>query len=369
MRSRLLIALMVSTCLALGGCSVSREVENQAYALVFGVDLSGEGGIELTIRAPTIGRSSGEESGASQSSPYHVFSARGRSYADALRRLEETVPRDLNLSHIKLLVASEEIARSGDFASLISRIAETPHLYTTTRFVICEGSANEFIRAQKTIIGTRLSAEIDAMFEHYASCGAIPDSCFSEVYYASRSIYSDPVAAWGWLSEPGSGGGAASETTKAPMEECYSGAVVFRDGVMACRLDTGQTRLLNLLLGIRESFQMEHAGKPLTFTPDGSPAKRVEISGNAVHVEIDIRLSTIDSLAPAAVSEIESEVARSLAELVRACQALHLEPFGLAEAAAGGFLTVPEWMAFDWRERFSQADVDIRVHLRGASDR
>ena len=52
-----------------------------------------------------------------------------------------------------------------------------------------------------------------------------------------------------------------------------------------------------------------------------------------------------------------------IAALVRRCQQLRIEPFGFAERVATRFLTVDDWLAWNWRERFSSADVDVCVTL------
>ena len=46
------------------------------------------------------------------------------------------------------------------------------------------------------------------------------------------------------------------------------------------------------------------------------------------------------------------------------CQALGVDPFGFAEIAAGKFLTIDQWLEYDWHEKFPQAEfsLDIRIH-------
>jgi len=47
--------LLVCAALALSGCGISAEVENQAYALILGVDRLNGGKLELTARIPRGG--------------------------------------------------------------------------------------------------------------------------------------------------------------------------------------------------------------------------------------------------------------------------------------------------------------------------
>ena len=115
-----------------------------------------------------------------------------------MEQLQWSAARELNLSHIALIVASEALASSAAFPRLIDSVAETRHLYTTAAFVVCSGRARDFIEGQETILGAHLSSEIAAMFRHYAAHGYIPKASFAELYYATHSCYSDPTAIWGF---------------------------------------------------------------------------------------------------------------------------------------------------------------------------
>ena len=165
-----LIILLFAIPIILSGCAEANEVENQAYAIILGIDKSDAGEIEVSAQIPKIGSgSSSEESGSKgskSSSSYFVVSAMGNTVDEAFESLQWEVPRELNLSHIKLVVASEGFAKSEDFSETISVIAETFQLYTSARFVVCKGPVRSFIEGIETIIGSRLSNEIDAMFEH-----------------------------------------------------------------------------------------------------------------------------------------------------------------------------------------------------------
>ena len=97
------------------------------------------------------------------------------------------------MSQLKLPIVSEELAASEGFHDLARTIALTRHLYTTAAFAVCEGSAGAFVESLETILGTRLSSEIAALFRHYAAHGFIPLGTFADMVYASMNI-------WFWLA-------------------------------------------------------------------------------------------------------------------------------------------------------------------------
>ena len=383
MRQIKLIALTIAVCLAITGCAANGEVENQAFALVLGVDRV-DGAIELTMRIPHIGKSgeSGDTNGGSED--YLVLSARGDSYAQALEHLQWSVERELNLSQLKLVIVSESLASEPGFAPLISSIAETRHLYTTSAFVVCEGSAREFIEGQETVLGTRLSSEIAAEFRHYAAHGYIPRSTFADLYYLSRSFYSDPTGIRGFIesdksvesgdSTPASAVIAADpddvirETDTASSRHCL-GAVIFRDGVLARLLDARETLLLDLATGRVDSFVYSAGGNAYSLSSILRPKRRVRVSNGAVEIALTVRLASEARLPKEAVEPLKSSIANDIVTLIHSCQADRLDPFGFAERAAIHFPTFDDWLAFDWRERFAEASVSVEVTLLNAARR
>ena len=370
MRVRSVIWLLAAAALMLCGCRVSGEVENMAYVLILGVDRAPEGGLELTARVPRVGKA-GQDDGSG--GDYLLFSGVGTTWPQALDALEQATPRQMNLSHIGMIVVSEALAREADFGELASRIAETPHLYTTARFVVCEGRASDFVSAQQTVIGTRLSSDINAMLDHYARQGFIPQCCFADAWYLGDSIYGDGTAILAGLdAESGDApaaalidpGGMEGGSTQSPMRQRFSGAALFSRGRMVGTLDAGQTRLLNLIRGSAEAFPFECDGRACTLTPAGRTRLGVELREERSVLTLDLELSTLDDACARDAAGLESELASALTGVIAHCQSLGSEPFGFSEIAASRFATVQEWMNFGWRERYVRAEIVANVRIR-----
>lgn len=368
---RAVCLMLCLLCVALTGCAVTGEVENQAYALVLGVDEAPGGGIALTIRIPRIGQDDGEGAQAeSRGEPYLVISAAGENYPQALENLQWAVARELNLSQLKLLIVSEALASNARFAGLIAEIAATRHLYTTAAFIVCEGRAGDFIEGQETLLGSHLSSEIDAMFRHYAAHGFIPASTFADLYYATRSCYSDPTGIWGFPDAGEKPAAAVLEGdedhlnagTKTASSRQYLGAALFRKGVLAGKLDAGETLSLNLLAGRVTSFSYESGGRTFALSTALPTGLRVDIAGEKPQIRARVSLTTAD---PGDVIALGSDIARSIRETIKKCQRLGVEPFGFADRAAGRFATIQAWIAYDWPSRFRDAEIDVSVRVSG----
>ena len=355
---RLTVAALVIIML-LDGCGLSGEVENQAYVLELGIDMADSGALELTARVPRIGKSKEAGDDGGDGDDYLTFSVAGADWSQALEALQWATPRRTNLSHIEALIVSESAAASPLFPELLRRVIETPHLYATTRLVVCQGRAGDFIRAQKTVIGTRMSAEMYAMFRHYADLGYIPDTCLADVAYGAEAFYSDPVAIWARLPDGNPSGASILES---PMEQRYGGAALFRAGRFVAGLDLWQTRLLNLVRGSVKEISLECDSASCQLCVNSGPRLRVVRDDGNARLELSVALTAMDD-PDADVGQMEATLRRDVEALIRRCQALRVDPFGFADRAAMGFLTIPDWLSWDWRGQYSEADVGIQISV------
>lgn len=360
-RTGLLICAILSALL-LGGCRLSGELENQAYVLVMGIDRVGDGRLAITVRVPKVGRDAPSKGADDKDeSPYLTFRATGTGWNDALEALQRATPRQMNLSHIELLVVSASLAAETEFPALMRRIARTPHLYTTARLAICESQAGTFVAAGETVIGTRMSAEIRAMLKHYAENGYIPNSSFAGVCYEADSIYSDPVAIWCALKE--SEEPAAAWESASPMKQSFSGAALFREGILSGSLAAEETRLLGLIRGEIVSFPAQYGGARYDLIPATHGNRSVIWQDGGIRLRVHVRLHALEDVCAEDTARMQSDIALNIQSLILRCQRLGCDPFGFAEAAAGHFLTVPEWLAFDWQSHYADAPVEVIVSI------
>ena len=132
--------LLLVIAVGLSGCGESRQVENQAYILAMGLDLSEDGELVITALSPKISGGGGAEGGSSgsgsESGDYLRLSVRGESYERALERLNWAVPRTLNLSQLKLIVFSRELVEQVNCRDLFQEIAKTELLFTAAHVVV-----------------------------------------------------------------------------------------------------------------------------------------------------------------------------------------------------------------------------------------
>lgn len=375
-----LLAFMLLICSFLCSCSQAAQVEDQAYILVMGLDRTDSGQIEMTVLIPQISGGSGAQEGGGSKSSYKHFSIEADSYEAALEKLSWAATRDPELAQMKLIVLSRKLAEEDLCKEILENMAQTERLYTATKIAVCEGSAKDFVEAMKPNIGTRISSDIDALFEHYCAEGYLPSASLADLYYHTESIYSDPMAAFALLedkqkaesenntNEPAKAASALRGTARELSAEFqsdnpvrYVGSAVFKDGSMRGTFNLHQTMIANLLRNQIESMRYECEGQSLLLIPTRSVRLKVDTKSMPIRILIDAQLSIAAQEEKPDENKLRRQLENDIRNTIQAAQNMSAEPFGFAEKASVHFLTFDRWKAFNWREQFRNAEIDIKL--------
>ncbi len=374
MRGRKIAAILL-LCALLCGCTQARQVESVAFAVILGADLTDDEGIELTVQIPKAGGSAQEEQGAeSGTSDYLIASAQGATFTDALAALEITVPRDLTLTQVKLLVVSEALARHEKFFNFAESLAKLDQSCASAYFAVCRGDAGDFVREQRPVIGMRVSLGILAMFDHHKTRGYITGATFADFYYQGVSVFSDPVAilcatapeAPAERREHGALDDLTPENVPATSENEneYVGAALFRNGLMVGYLDGLETCLLNAIHGASVFFSYSFEGMPVSLRSRGVSGLKIESGEDGrLRIAFKLRFNAIADLKTPPLEEIRNTLREDLEQLLAKCQVLGVEPFGFAAQAARGVASLADWEKYGWPERFANAEFAVEVEI------
>lgn len=382
------LLILLLALLSLTACSTAGQVENQAYVIAMGVDRTSNGGIELSVQVPVISGSQGASEGGSSDKEYLPVSVRADSYEHAIERLTWALPKAMNLTQIELIVLSEDIASERYCRELIERISNTERLFAAASVAVCEGKAKAFVHALEPTLGSRIAADVHAAQEHYRSIGLIPDSSLASLNYLSNSVYSDPAVAYARRvtpkeskegdarAAPASQSSLAvsalpaterfAEDIQSPLQILYTGAAVFVDGSLQGVLSGDQAILTNLIANRLDSFRYICGGESLEFTPVGRCRVQIDTASEPARIHLNLRLTVADQEYIPDDKVMSSTLEEALRSVISAAQRMHADPFGFAEIAAGNFLTLEDWISYDWRERFQTAEVEIKLHFTHA---
>lgn len=142
-----LIILFIAV-LILSGCSYGDDVDNQSFVIAVGIDKGEVYPLRLTfIFANPSGGSSEEEKTPSSPSPDTVTVEAPTTFS-AVRKLDAIKSKEINLTHTKIVIFSEDIAKNG-VKEYLSGFASSRDFRPNTYVCVSEGNAGKYLQSVK----------------------------------------------------------------------------------------------------------------------------------------------------------------------------------------------------------------------------
>ena len=130
------------------------NIDNIAIVVAMGIDLDSDGNLKMSFQFTNP--SSISENGSSEKSPSIVQSVNATSINSAINIMNSNIGKELSLSHCKLVVFSEEIARKGITNEIYTLINNT-QVRPSTNVVISKCPAEYYISNSKPLLENLIS--------------------------------------------------------------------------------------------------------------------------------------------------------------------------------------------------------------------
>ena len=144
----MLILIMLST---LTGCYDAHGIEDFAYATAIGIDISEDNSLLLTLQfsnPPSNSESSSEDSNKTTN-----ITVKCNSINSGISLIDSYINKEINLSHCKVVVISEELAYQG-ISEYIDTLANSIEVRPDCNLIISKCSAENFINNAKPLVET-----------------------------------------------------------------------------------------------------------------------------------------------------------------------------------------------------------------------
>lgn len=408
----LFIAAVLLTAVSTG-CYDRREVDDMAYVMAMGFDKGVNDRLRLTLQIVSLkgggggGAGGGEGEGGGGGGDKElgmvgntmVVTVEAVSFFTGLSLANAATARQLNLSHAKVLVFSEEIARGGEIEKYIAMLTRYREIRRTMEFIVSRGKAEDLIRENKNLIGRDPAKSLELLTQQQNFTGLFPPVRLFDFYNALKSMVRQPTAilvdvnALKNLEDAGTGQSPESVTgtdflagqmpRKGGPKREFFGAAVFTGPKMVGELTGAETRALRMVTGDfrRGFFSIKDPQAPDLIVPlDVRPARkpRVKISfeddtptinvilhleGEVLAIPSRIGYESPD-LKPVLEQAFEQEIKSQIDSLIARCQnEFKADIFGFGGSAVYYFPTIEEWERYRWNEKFPQARVSTNVHF------
>lgn len=384
----------------LSGCYDKKELDYMAYPLIMGLDRGVSGELMLSLQIPTpIAIAGGNGSGEEESSL--VISADCSSVFAGLDTLNSTVSKEINISHVKALVISRELAENGIYEYLNSLIRNRrfrPDVYV----IISEDKAYKYLENIEPKLENNTAKYFELLMDNrYTSL--FPKTTLNRIIDCMYSEEKQPVAA---LSATGKYEKADELNNPAAIEaltlngdfsinvgdlpiaaqkdNIVMGMAVFKKGIMVGTCNGKETLCYQMLTGdfgqtIWEIPDYKQEGGIIALNIRESRKPQIKVKKGESNVAIDIKLELeCDLLSVQGNADtkyqpekIEKAVKESIesnieAFLKRTREELDLDICGFGKHVKGKFLTWDKWQSYKWFDKYKDTSftVDVGVKLR-----
>ena len=407
---------IIFPCLLFSACYDRREIDELAYPIAIGLD-KGDGEVlrlTLQIVIPTKigeGGEGGESecggSGGAGSESVSIVTVEPPSIYSGLNMINTYVSKQLNLSHVKAVIFSEELAREG-IEKYIKAILRGREFRPTVYVLVARGTQNaseKFIREVKPELESNPAKYYEMIFGAHKYTGFTMETRLITFNQAMTSYNIQPVAVLAGVSKfkgsdelmvenstcmqkgrnhPLAGDYLAGEMPKVGnLKTEVMGVAVFNGGKMVGEMDGEETLFQHMVMGKYGHSYLtipdpREKGKfvLLNLRQNRKPKTKVEVKGEKPLIDLKIRLEadllSIQSginyenvnnmrILETATEEFLKEGIERM--LKRTAKEFESDINGFGEIVKSKFLTWDEWVEFNWLEKYKKSSFNVGVDV------
>ena len=404
-----IICLVFSIFLICGifsGCYDRREIDELAYVIAIGFDKGITNVLKITLqiavpKALGGGGGSGGEGGQSTT----ITTVETSSIYAGLNMINNYVSKQINLSHAKAIVFSEELAREG-IQKYMHSLIRGKEFRGNMNIVVARGSAEDYICSIKPILEINPAKYYEMNYSSYKYTGFTSNTQLLDFYiqeestteqavatlagvgkYKSSQDFTLEVSTYKGKGEPYPYGGdfkAGDIPKTGEVKGEIMGLAVFDGDKMVGELD-GKETTFYLMLNGKYNYSYVSIPDPmykndvvmLNMSQSRRPVRKVEIVDGKPKIKIKILLEAdilsiqsgknYDNVENLPLLEITTEdfIKKGMLDFLnKTSKDFKSDICGFGRDVKGRFLTWKEWENFKWLSRYKDSEFDLFVDLK-----
>lgn len=191
--------LLISILFNLTGCYDAAGIEELAYVVAIGLDITETNELELTVQIATSGSgasSSGSSESSSQSKETTTTTVKCTSIDSGISLINNHVTKKLNLSHCQVILISEKIAYNG-LAKYIETLLNNVELRNDCSVIITKCQAKEYLKNVSPTLETLTARYYEFGLSSAKYTGYTVDITLFEFYSKMKDSHSQAYALLG----------------------------------------------------------------------------------------------------------------------------------------------------------------------------
>ncbi len=356
MRKALIIAAALLLTLPLTGCWDRKEVNDLALVMAEGVDLMDNNQIKVSVQVALPSQVGGSQSGSGKGESgksFLVVSGRGQSIGEAEHKIQQKLPRQMYLPHLRVILVGNNMAKKG-MDQILDRYGRNPPNRLRTAILVAKDS-DALPLLTTTYPLESISSEAVRKLERQLL--GVNTTLMDFLIQASSDGMDQFTSAISLSSESGSG--SSDKQKEETKDFTFQNVAVFRDLKLVGYLNTPESIALQIL-----NQRLRHVtltfGVPKTngyISVDLTQSKRRSqtlIKGNNVSVKYEISGSAmltenttgLDADDPVSMKMFQDALNRYIEQISKECLETLTTKFDSDAVGIGRF--VYHQHPYDW---------------------
>jgi spore germination protein KC len=246
-RRALLLCVVILIQLFVTGCWSRRELNDLAIAVGIGIDKIGDQ-YQVSAQVVLPSQIAGSKGGSPQS-PVNLYKATGHTVYEALRKITTLSPRKIYISHLRILVLGEALAKEGisDVLDFMSRDTEIRNDYF---IVVAKDTKAEdtlkILTSLEKIPAVRLFSSLETSEKQWAPTSTVTlGTLITELVSKGKNPVLTGVVINGNVDVGQTQKNV--ETVDSPTELKYSGLALFKEDKLIGWLNPEESKVYNYL--------------------------------------------------------------------------------------------------------------------------
>lgn len=394
-----------------------KDLNEIAYVIAIGLDVGEANKLKLSLQIsnPSASEKSEPGSNSSQSSDSIIESIECSSLNSGFNLFNSFLRKELNLSHCKVLVISENLANT-DISEYLYTLMNNIEFRSDANIVVCKNSTEMFLKSSKPSLEQLSARYYESIPTSSEYTGYTANITFGDFFSAYTDSFTDPVAILAAINSKSSQNvltdvnsnsnlNVSGESTEknfsifsSPAKDSSYlagqmplnsqdtteniGLAVFNNGKIVGELNGLETMIYLLMDNKLKSAQISIPNPyypaetmDIKIKPNSNTKCSVDLVNGTPYIKINIdiltRLMTMDTgtdtLNEERVKKVEEYTNKYLKEhilsyLYRVSKDFKTDINGFGRFACKNFLVWDDWLNYNWLHKFESATFNVNVN-------
>lgn len=389
-RNLFIFLLIIVFIIAFSSSYLSLSMDNLAYVLVIGIDKGNDNNLEVSFQFSTTSKST--ESGSTEKTPSVMDTVTAPSLSTAVNLMDSYMGKELNMSHCKVIIFSEELAEEGISEEIYTLINDT-QVRPSANIVVSKCDAKFYMEQTSPELENLISKYYEIFTNSSKYTGFKPDATIGDFFNAIICKTCEPVAILGGISteKPENQGNNHIQenynvkSNQTPIEgENGSeniGIAAFKDDKLVgelCALETTsylaiRNEVDRFLISVPDPDDI-NSYIDIYLTPDASPRVDIDTSTSSPYIKLKTKFSgriysmsnnsqylesdTLDTLSQTCNKYLESVFSDYL---YKTSKEFKSDINGFGKYALGNFFTTQDYDNYKWCDNYQNAFFSVEI--------